>query len=383
MITPGWLSAASDEMMKLYSDLEDAIKIDMCRRLARMGNITATARWQAKILQEAGRLTTDIDKYLASYNKKTRKAVLELFRQLNAKNVRGPLSQNQQQIMAATLGYKTLTTDLENLTKTSTATTEFINTATRMYMKAASGGFSYTEAFKDAVDEMASKGLHTIAYGTREMNMEAAARMCVLTTLNQTAGEQSLANAQDTETDLVMVTAHEGARHTDKPANPWSNHDEWQGKVYCLNGQRTYIDSDGNERTAPDFYSSTGYGTVDGLCGINCRHTFYPFYEGENPRYDNKQLEEYRRADLTLDGKTVSRYEAEQALRATERQIRSWKRKAECQKEAGLDDTAARTRLGLWQERRRSVCKQTGLSPDYIREYIGTPDGKQPRGIQP
>ena len=383
MITPGWLSAASDELMKLYSDLEDAIKIDMCRRLARMGRITDTARWQAKILQETGRLTDDINKYLASYDKKTRKAVLELFRQLNAKNVKGPLSENQKQIMAATMGYRSLVTDLTNLTRTSTATTEFINTATNLYTQTASGAFSYDRALKDAVDSMASKGLHTIAYGTREMNMEAAARMCVLTTLNQTAGQQSLANAQDTDTDLVLVTAHEGARHTDKPANPWSNHDEWQGKVYCLNGERTYIDADGKEHVAPDLYAATGYGEVDGLCGINCRHTFYPYYEGEAERYDNKELVEYRRADLSLDGKKVTRYDAEQALRATERMIRGWKRKAECQKEAGLDDTAARIRLGAWQERRRSICKQTGLNPDYTREYIGTPDGKQPRGIQP
>ena len=370
-------------MMKLYSDLEDAIKIDMCRRLAKMGRITDTARWQAKILRETGRLTDDINRYLASYDRKTKKAVAELFKQLNARNLKGPLSENQQQIMAATMGYKSLVTDLHNLTRTSTATTEFVNTATNLYMQTASGGFSYQEALKDAVDSMASQGLHTIAYGSREMNMEAAARMCVLTTLNQTAGTQSLANAQDTGTDLVLVTAHEGARHTDKPANPWSNHDEWQGKVYCLNGERTYVDDEGREHVAQDFYAVTGYGEVDGLCGINCRHTFYPFYEGEAPRYDSEDLREYRAKNLELDGKKVSRYDAEQAIRAAERMIRGWKRKAECQKEAGIDDTSARMRLGVWQERRRSICKQTGLSPDYIREYIGTPDGKQPLGIQP
>ncbi len=383
MITPAWLSAASDQMMKLYSDLEDAIKIDMCRRLARMGNITATVRWQAKILQETGRLTLDIDKYLTQYDRQTAKAVMELFKQLNARNLKGPISTNQRQMMAATMGYRNLVTDLTNLTRTSTATTEFVNAATDMYMQTASGAFSYDTALKKAVDGMASQGLHTVSYGTREMSLEAAARMCVLTTLNQTAGAQSIANARDTETDLVMVSAHEGARHTDKPANPWSNHDEWQGKVYCLNGQREYTDADGTVRTAPDFYSSTGYGEADGLCGINCRHTFYPFYEGEEPRYDTRELEEYSERNMELDGKKVSRYEAEQTLRATERQIRNWKRRAECQKVAGLDDTAARARLGLWQERRSSVCRQTGLSPDYAREYIGTPDGKQPRGIRP
>ena len=28
----------------------------------------------------------------------------------------------------------------------------------------------------------------------------------------------------------------------------------------------------------PDFIETTGYGEVDGLCGVNCRHSFSPFY---------------------------------------------------------------------------------------------------------
>ena len=383
MITPRWLSAASDEMMRLYADLEDAIKTDMCRRMARLGRISDSTRWQAKILDEAGRLTGDIAKQLAKYDRRTQKAVAVLFKVLVTKNTRGPLSANQRQLLAAATGYKDLVADLSNITKTSSAVTDFVNAATNLYMQTASGAFSYQDALKDAVDGMAAKGLHTIAYGTREMSVEAAARMCVLTTLNQTAAEQSIQNAQDTETNLVMVSAHEGARHTDKPANPWSNHDEWQGKVYCLSGVRTFIDSDGQEHTAQDFYAVTGYGEVDGLCGINCRHTFWPYYEGGGLRYDDEELKEYRAKNLELDGKKVSRYEAEQELRKAERMIRGWKRRAECESAAGLDDTAARMRLGLWQARRTSVCDQTGISPDYAREYIGVPDGKQPRGIRP
>ena len=382
MISPAFLSAASDEMMKLYSDLEDAIKADMCRRLARMGNITQTARWQARILQETGRLTEDINRYLTKYDRKTQQLVRSLYMALTSRMVKGPMSGSQRQIMAATLGYRSLVADLANLTRTSTATAEFMTAATNMYMQTASGAFSYDRALKDTVNDMASKGLHTIAYGTREMSLEAAARMCVLTSLNQTAGKQSLANAEDTDTDLVLVTAHEGARHTDKPTNPWSNHDEWQGKVYCLRGERDFTDDEGNVHHAPDFYAATGYGEVDGLCGINCRHTFYPFYEGGSLRYDSRELAEYDERNLELDGQKVSRYEAEQELRKTERMIRGWKRKAVCQQAAGLDDTAARVKLGEWQARRTSVCRQTGLSPDYAREYIGTADGKQPRGIK-
>lgn len=383
MVTPAFLAAASDEVMKIYADLEDAIKTDMCRRLAKLGRISTSTDWQAKILRETGSLGGDIDKYLRSYDKKTQKTVKQLFQQLTTRATSGELAPNQAQMIAATQGYTGLLTDLHNLTRTSTATTEFVIAANNLYMQVASGAFSYTEALKSTVDALASKGLHTISYGERSYNIESMARTCVQTALGQTAGRQSMAEAEATGTDLVLVTAHEGARHTDKPANPWSNHDEWQGKVYCTAGTREYRDEEGNVHTAPDFYAATGYGEVDGLCGINCRHTFYPYYEGEAERYDNKELEEYRKADLTLDGRKVTRYEAEQELRSAERMIRGWKRKAQCQQEAGLDDTAARVKLGTWQERRASICKQTGLRPDWTREYIGTPDGKQPRGLQP
>ena len=383
MVTPAFLAAASDEIMKLYADLEDAIKTDMCRRLASLGKISTSTDWQARILREAGSLGGDIDKYLTTYDKKTQRTVKELFKQLTTRSTSGEIAPNQQQMIAATQGYKGLITDLHNLTRTSTATTEFVIAANNLYMQVASGAFSYTEALKSTVDAMAAKGLYTLSYGDRSYNIESMARTCVQTALGQTAGRQSMAEAEATDTDLVMVSAHEGARHTDKPANPWSNHDEWQGKVYCTTGEREYRDEDGNVHMALNLYEATGYGEVDGLCGINCRHTFYPYYEGEAERYDNAELREYRQADLTLDGKKVTRYEAEQELRKTERMIRGWKRKALCQQEAGLDDTAARIRLGSWQERRSSICKQTGLRPDWTREYIGTPDGKQPRGIQP
>jgi len=382
LITPRFLSAAADQMMKLYAELETDIKADMCRRLAKLGQVTDATEWQAKILKEIGGLTSDINKELAKYDKATQKQVKALFQSLVEKNVPDDISDNQKQMMAATAGYQSLITDLSNLTRTSTATTEFITEANSMYMKTASGAFSYDQAIKDAVDNMASKGLTTLQYGNRAHSLESIARTCVLTTLGQTAGQQSLANAQDTGTDLVMVSAHEGARHTDNPPNPWSNHDEWQGKVYCLNGERDWTDSEGNVHHAENLAAATGYGEVDGLCGINCRHTFYPFYEGEDPRYEDKELKEYTEKNLTLDGRPVSRYEAEQELRRCERGIRAWKRKADCQAAAGLDNTAARHKIGLWQAERLRISKETGIPPDYSREYIGTVAGKQIRGLK-
>ena len=183
MVTPAFLAAASDEIMKLYADLEDAIKTDMCRRLASLGRISTSTDWQAKILREAGSLGGDIGKYLTSYDKKTQRTVKELFKQLTARATSGEIAPNQQQMIAATQGYTGLITDLHNLTRTSAATTEFVIAANNLYMQVASGAFSYTEALKSTVDALAAKGLYTLSYGDRSYNIESMARTCVQTAL--------------------------------------------------------------------------------------------------------------------------------------------------------------------------------------------------------
>ena len=370
MITPSFLSAASDQVMKLYAQLETDIKVAMCKRLAQLGKITDATKWQAKILAQVAPLSANIDAIIAKYDRTVQVQIKQLFARI-VQEIPKSITDNQKQMLSASAGYDSLIVDLANITKSSTATSEFLSVANAMYMKASSGAFSYQEAIKDAVDEMASKGLTTLKYSDRPRSVESVARSCVLTSLGQAAGSQSLQNAEDTGTDLVVVSAHMGARHTDNPQNPWSNHDEWQGKVFCLSGERDYTDENGNTKHAPNFYTACGYGEADGICGINRRHTFYPYYEGLSTQPDNEELKDYRRKDLELDGRKVSRYEVEQAMRGCERRIREWKRKADCQNVAGLDNSFAMQRLQHWQSARQHISKQTGIPADYAREYIG------------
>ena len=63
--------------------------------------------------------------------------------------------------------------------------------------------------------------------------------------------------------DLVLVSAHMGARTGDGGENP-GNHSWWQGKIYSRSGK---------SKKFPPF-SLTGYGTASGLSGVNCRHSF-------------------------------------------------------------------------------------------------------------
>jgi hypothetical protein len=98
--------------------------------------------------------------------------------------------------------------------------------------------------------------------------------------------------------DLVEVTAHMGAR---------PSHAEWQEKVYSISG---------DSKKYPKLSTATGYGTGAGLKGWNCRHDFYPFFEGIS-----------KRANLPVDKKeNAKEYELSQKQRAMERSIRKSKR---------------------------------------------------------
>ena len=79
---------------------------------------------------------------------------------------------------------------------------------------------------------------------------------------------------------------------------------------------------------------------------------------------------------VEYNGEKMSRYDAEQKLRGIERNVRKYKRQALTQEAAGIDNTAARQKIGEWQAKAREFTKQTGIERDHVREFIGTKDGK-------
>lgn len=114
-------------------------------------------------------------------------------------------------------------------------------------------------------------------------------------------------NAQELGCDLMEITAHAGAR---------PSHAAWQGRIVSLSGQKGYLS-----------LSDIGYGTGDGFKGWNCRHDWYPYFEGSTRMYSEKDLEELNAKNIEYpDGSMHTLYEAEQQQRAYERKIRATKR---------------------------------------------------------
>lgn len=85
------------------------------------------------------------------------------------------------------------------------------------------------------------------------------------------------------------------------------------------------------EKKYPNFYKETGYGTATGLCGINCRHSFHPYYPGSARTYTQEQLNAWKKEKVEYNGQKMSVYDATQKQRAFERQIRQDKKDLKAQ----------------------------------------------------
>lgn len=378
MLSPRYLSGISDELVDIYAQLEADILEDMARRIARLGKITESTKWQAQLLAETGALKKNVTRILKKYDPAIRKEIDAVYNDAMVKSARADnlifkdalghgVSDINAQIMLASI-QKTYS-DLSRMTLTTAYTTEtqFIQQANAAYMQVVTGAFSYDAAMKSACNKLADDGITSVYYRNGRpvhLNIEPAVRMNILTGVNQTAANITLDNCEELGCDLVETSAHIGAR---------PEHAEWQGEVFSISGT--------NPKYRP--FSVCGLGTAEGLCGINCRHSYYPFFEGMEKHYTLKELDAMEDASVTFNGQTMTRYEGEEKLRGIERNIRHYKRRAITQEAAGIDSTAAREKIGEWQARARDFVKQTGIERDSAREFVGTIDGQQPRGIKP
>jgi len=222
-------------------------------------------------------------------------------------------------------------------------------------MQIVTGGMDYQRAIKNAIYGLAGNGLESIRYPSGHVDyLDVATRRATLTGANQTAAEIQLANMQQIGTDLVETTAHPGARPT---------HAKWQGQIFSISGTHPVY---------PSFRETTGYGTGPGLCGWNCRHSFFPFFEGlSDEAYPHDKRREYNTATVDYNGEKINLYDATQQQRYLERKIREWKRRLSASEAAGLDTAKEKQKVRQWQAVQRDFINQTGLRRDYFRERAG------------
>lgn len=371
--------------LDVHKQLQESIIRDIVRRIIKNGlspadALTETAAYQAEILQRSGVVYDDVVKLVAQqadalyYDVKTafdsaEVEVLNYDDEILLSNGMDPetvknLSPSMKQTWEAAL-LKTFT-EAENLTKTIAVTsqTAFISACDLAHMQVASGAFSYQQAISSAAKQASVQGTRVLYPSGAAANLDYAVRRAVLTGVNQTAATIMQSKATELEHDLMLTTAHYGAR---------PEHAVWQGRVVSLSGRPGYL-------TLRD----VGYGSVTGIFGANCRHNWYMYF-GFSP-YTQKDLDDMKNKTVTYNDQEMTVYDASQKQRYFERSIKKTKREL-----VGLDEAlknmpegqssalksefqASSVKLKRQEARVKDFCKQTGLKRDRFREQVFTAD---------
>lgn len=326
MLRPAYLAAIAEGSEQIASELHDYIvQAIVGRMMERIGRgekylLTSADRWRIQILQDAGELLENITAELSLYTGKQIQEIRSAMEEAGVKALEAddliysaaglstvPLWESpalvrlMERNMNASLG------EWRNYTRTTAEEAQrlYITECDKAYNRVMSGAVAYTQAVKEAVEEVASAGV-AVKYPTGHTDtLETATARAVRTGIAQATGDISLKRMEEMDWDIILVSAHIGARTGDGGQNP-GNHLWWQGQFYSRSG---------TDKRFPPF-SQTGYGTGEGLCGWNCRHSFGCGDGVHNP-YKDIQTED----NVRMEKLEKRQRELERRVRKTKRAV--------------------------------------------------------------
>ena len=373
MLPPSYLDRMPDAFVQLWQQVEDEILKDVARRIGKMDAVTPTANWQLWRYQQTEALRNDVVKLLAKYTGKSESAIRKLLLQAATEAMERedaiyyhydmeptPFEESAALNNLLDAGARQTCGTWQNLTATTanTVTGAFERTLDAAWGKVSTGAFDYKTAVKQAVDSLADEmPMVTYPSGHKD-SIEVAARRAVLTGVNQTAGKLQEARMDEMGCEFVETSAHGGAR---------PSHAAWQGRRFHRGGAVNYLG-----KHYPDFEAATGYGTGAGLCGWNCRHTFFAVFPelGDPPQWTREELEALNARNIEYNGKKYTAYEISQMQRARERNVRRWKKRYLAEDAAGLDTTDAAVRLRAARQSLAQFAQATGGRVDSARTSV-------------
>ena len=373
MLPPSYLDAMPDAFVQLAQQVEDEILQDVARRIAKMDGITETANRQLWRYQQTEAVREAVGTLLAKNSGKSEATIRKLLKEAATEAMEReaaiyyhygleppPFEESAALNNLLTAGAKQTCGTWQNLTATTanTVTGAFERTLDVAWGKVATGAFDYKTAVKQAVDSLADD-LPAVTYPSGHTDtLEVAARRAVLTGVNQTAGKLQEARMDEMGAEFVETSAHGGAR---------PSHAEWQGKQFHRGGAVDYLG-----KHYPDFEQATGYGTGAGLCGWNCRHSFFAIFPelGDPPTWTQEELEALNARDIEYNGQKYTRYEISQMQRVRERNVRKWKKRYLSESAAGVDTTNAAVHLKAARQSLKDFAKATGGRVDSARTSV-------------
>lgn len=348
------ISEGAEEIAeKLHADIIKRIVNRIMLRIGRGDSyiLTAQDKWQIENLQQAGYLLEDIQKDIAKATKLQQSEIAEameyagvraldyddeIYRSVGLSPT--PLTQSPELIRLMQRNYEATMGEWTNFTRTTADQAQrlFLSELDRAYNLVSTGALSYTQAVQEIINNIVSDGV-TVTYPTGHTDtIETATLRAVRTGISQATSQIQMARADEMGVDKFIISSHLGAR---------PSHQVWQGKVFTLEELRSTDDG------------MPALGTATGLSGINCRHSFSPYFEGMDNPFEQYDSEENR-----------IQYEKEQRQRTLERRIRDTKRDVMAKKEAvdSCKDDKLKFELDMEYQRKAALLKkQNAAYKDY------------------
>lgn len=346
MLTPQELLEIVDTLHPQLDTLNVWITKDLISRLmARLGRgeeflLTGTDQWQLEVYKSAGGHYDALQQEIKRFTKKSDAEIRAIFEDAGIRAWEAdeafyvahglePVSfmQSESMLRLLTDTYQRTNGEIHNFTRTTAQASQqrLIKVLDDAHFKVMTGAQSYTAAVKDAVNEIVGNQTKVHYPSGHTDTIETAVLRAVRTGVGQASGNMAMQSMIERDWDLIRTSAHIGARYGDGGENP-SNHFWWQGKLFSRTGKTPgYL----------LFEEATGYGTGEGLCGWNCRHSFGPGDPNHNP-YADFDAEENKKV-----------YDLSQKQRSAEARIRAAKLKVLGLREAidGATDEAAKATL--------------------------------------
>lgn len=368
MLTPEYLlrisEGAEDIAEQLHNDIIRRIVKRIMIRLGRGDSyiLTATDKWQLEVLQDAGYLLADIQTEIAKHTALQQIEILEAMEAAGVENLiyddaiyaaaglsPTPLKQSPALLRIAQRNYKSTLGEWKSYTQTTAKAAQqlYIQQCDKAYTLVTSGAISYTQAVKEAVDVISTQGVEVVYPTGHKDTIETATLRAVRTGVSRMAAEITDTRMDEMNWDIILVSAHLGARVTDK--EDYTNHYWWQGKFYSKSGK--------DKRFPP--FSVCNMGDVQGIHGANCRHSHGPGDGVHNPfeHYDSE--------------KNKVAYDLQQRQRLLERRIRKTKRRVMGLKESvdsATDEPTRQTQQEAYEKAAALLQKQNQAYNQFCRD---------------
>jgi len=197
------------------------------------------------------------------------------------------------------------------------------------------------QAMQQSLNKLAAKGITGFVDSAgRNWELSSYIEMAIRTATGHASLQGHIDRQVELGYDLVKVSSHNGSCPICAP---------WAGKVLSITGK------------------TKGYPTLEeaklaGLFHPNCKHTIYAYYPDI---YKDKKISPIQHNYENNN----ELYQATQAQRYNERQIRKWKR----MQAAAITPEAkiiSQNKIVYWQSKQRELIKQYNLKRQYWREKV-------------